>query len=136
MMVEFIEQDSGNQLTVPASEFLKADKNQEEYASLAMATDAYSALYGVDYIIYREDYDAVKSWLGKTDTVIFRICEARYGHGKWCEVYILQGARLRKVIYSVDDMGREIVVEANPHQELTEKPQTAKGKVRRQSGGT
>ena len=43
MMVEFIEQDSGNQLTVSASEFLKADKNQEEYASLAMATDAYSA---------------------------------------------------------------------------------------------
>ena len=37
MMVEFIEQDSGNQLTVSASEFLKADKNQEEYASLAMA---------------------------------------------------------------------------------------------------
>ena len=53
MMVEFIEQDSGNQLTVSASEFLKADKNQEEYASLAMATDAYSALFGIEYIIPR-----------------------------------------------------------------------------------
>ena len=78
MMVEFIEQDSGNQLTVSASEFLKADKNQEEYASLAMATDAYSALFGIEYIIPRNEYDAVKSWLGKTGTVIFQVCDARY----------------------------------------------------------
>ena len=77
MMVEFIEQDSGNQLIVSASEFLKADKNREEYASLAMATDAYSALFGIKYVIYREDYDAIKSWLEKTDTVIFQVCEAR-----------------------------------------------------------
>ena len=75
MMVEFIEQDSGNQLTVSASEFLKADKNQEEYASLAMATDAYSALFGIEYIIPRNEYDAVKSWLGKTGTVIFQVCD-------------------------------------------------------------
>lgn len=78
MMVEFVEQDSGNQLTVSASEFLKADKNQEEYASLAMATDAYSALFGIEYIIPRNEYDAVKSWLGKTGTVIFQVCDARY----------------------------------------------------------
>lgn len=131
MMVEFIEQDSGNQLTVSASEFLKADKNQEEYASLAMATDAYSALFGIEYIIHRNEYDAVKSWLGKTGTVIFQVCDARYGNGRWCEVYVLQGARLRKVIYSLDDMGREIAVDVNPTPEPAPKTPATKGKVRR-----
>lgn len=131
MMVEFIEQDSGNQLTVSASEFLKADKNREEYASLAMATDAYSALFGIKYVIYREDYDAIKSWLEKTDTVIFQVCEARYGHTKWCEAYVLHGARLRKVVYSLDDMGREITVDVNPNFESDSKTAAAKAKVRR-----
>lgn len=131
MMVEFIEQDSGNQLTVSASEFLKADKNSEEYASLAMATDAYSALFGIKYVIYCDDYDAIKSWLGKTGTVIFQVCDARYGNGRWCEVYVLQGARLRKVIYSLDDMGREITVDVNPPPEPAPKTTAAKNKVRR-----
>lgn len=131
MMVEFIEQDSGNQLTVSASEFLKADKNPEEYASLAMATDAYSALFGIEYIIPRNEYDAVKSWLGKTGTVIFQVCDARYGNGRWCEVYVLQGARLRKVIYSHDDMGREITVDVNPTPEPVPKTTATKNKVRR-----
>lgn len=131
MMVEFIEQDSGNQLTVSASEFLKADKNREEYASLAMATDGYSALFGIKYVIYREDYDAIKSWLEKTDTVIFQVCEARYGHTKWCEAYVLHGARLRKVVYSLDDMGREITVDVNPNFESASKTAAAKAKVRR-----
>lgn len=131
MMVEFIEQDSGNQLIVSASEFLKADKNREEYASLAMATDAYSALFGIKYVIYREDYDAIKSWLEKTDTVIFQVCEARYGHTKWCEAYVLHGARLRKVVYSLDDMGREITVDVNPNFESASKTAAAKAKVRR-----
>ena len=131
MMVEFIEQDSGNQLTVSASEFLKADKNPEEYASLAMATDAYSALFGIEYIIPRNEYDAVKSWLGKTETVIFQVCDARYGNSRWCEVYVLQGARLRKVIYSLDDMGREITVDVNPTPEPAPKTTAAKNKVRR-----
>ena len=130
MMVEFIEQDSGNQLTVSASEFLKADKNREEYASLAMATDAYSSLFGIEYIIHRNEYDAVKSWLGKTGTVIFQICDARYGSGRWCEVYILQGARLRKVIYSLDDMGREIAIDVNPNPTPTSKPAAARNKAR------
>ena len=131
MMVEFIEQDSGNQLIVSASEFLKADKNSEEYASLAMATDAYSALFGIEYIIPRNEYDAVKSWLGKTGTVIFQVCDARYGNGRWCEVYVLQGARLRKVIYSLDDMGREITVDVNPNFESDSKTAAAKATVRR-----
>ena len=131
MMVEFIEQDSGNQLTVSASEFLKADKNPEEYASLAMATDAYSALFGIKYVIYRDDYDAIKSWLGKTGTVIFQVCDARYGNGRWCEVYVLQGARLRKVIYSLDDMGKEITVDVNPSPEPAQKPAAPQTKVRR-----
>ena len=131
MMVEFIEQDSGNQLIVSASEFLKADKNREEYASLAMATDAYSALFGIKYVIYREDYDAIKSWLEKTDTVIFQVCEAHYGHTKWCEAYVLHGARLRKVVYSLDVMGREITVDVNPNFESDSKTAAAKAKVRR-----
>ena len=131
MMVEFIEQDSGNQLTVSASEFLKADKNQEEYASLAMATDAYSALFGIEYIIPRNEYDAVKSWLGKTGTVIFQVCDARYGNDRWCEVYVLRGARLRKVIYSLDEMGRQIAINVNPTPEPTPKTTAAKNKVGR-----
>ena len=131
MMVEFIEQDSGNQLTVSASEFFKADKNPEEYASLAMATDAYSALFGIDYIIHRNEYDAVKSWLRKTGTVIFQVCDARYGNSKWCEVYVLHGARLRKVIYSLDDMGREITVEVNPTPEPAPKATATRNKERR-----
>lgn len=131
MMVEFIEQDSGNQLTVSASDFLKADKNPEEYASLAMATDAYSALFGIEYIIHRNAYDAVKSWLGKTGTVIFQVCDARYGNSKWCEVYVLHGARLRKVIYSLDDMGREIAVDVNPTPEPAPKATATRNKERR-----
>lgn len=131
MKVEFIEQDSGNQLTVPATEFLKADKNAEEYASLAMATDAYSALFGVEYIIPRNDYNAVKSWLGKTDTVIFQVCDARYGPNRWCEVYVLQGVRLRRVIYSLDDMGREITVDVNPNQEPAPKSIPSRNKTKR-----
>lgn len=131
MKVEFIEQDAGNQLTVPASEFLKADKNAEEYASLAMATDAYSALFGVEYIIPRADYDAIKSWVGKTDTVIFQVCDARYGPNRWCEVYVLQGARLRRVIYSLDEMGREIAVDANPNPVPAPKPTPARNNNKR-----
>lgn len=67
MMVEFIEQDSGNQLTVSASEFLKADKNQEEYASLAMATDAYSALFGIEYITLVTNMTRSNPGLGKQE---------------------------------------------------------------------
>lgn len=47
-------------------------------------------------------------------TVIFQVCDARYGNHRWCEVYVLHGVRLRKVIYSLDDMGREITVDVKP----------------------
>lgn len=96
-----------------------------------MATDAYSALFGIEYIIPRNEYDAVKSWLGKTGTVIFQVCDARYGNDRWCEVYVLRGARLRKVIYSLDDMGREIAINVNPTPEPTPKTTAAKNKVGR-----
>lgn len=126
MMVEFIEQDTGNQLIVTASEFLKADKDQDEYASLAMATDAYSALFGIRYIIHRDEYDAVKSWLRKNDIVVFQVCEACYGRNKWCEVYVLQNARHRRVIYSDDEMGGEMIIVKNPNSEPTLRGTTAR----------
>ena len=90
-----------------------------------------SALFGIEYIIPRNEYDAVKSWLGKTGTVIFQVCDARYGNDRWCEVYVLRGARLRKVIYSLDDMGREIAINVNPTPEPTPKTTAAKNKVGR-----
>ena len=59
------------------------------------------------------------------------VCDARYGNDRWCEVYVLRGARLRKVIYSLDDMGREIAINVNPTPEPTPKTTAAKNKVGR-----
>lgn len=115
MKVEFISQEYDECMAVSATEFLKADKNKDEYASLAMATDAFSALGGIQYIISKDDYDIVKEWLTKSSTVVFYICEARYGPKKWCEICVIDGPRTHRVRYSVDDYGREIIIDTCPY---------------------
>ena len=97
MKVEFVPQEYDDCMAVSAAEFLKADKNRDEYASLEMATDAISALYGIQYIIPREDYDVVKEWLTKSSTVVFYIRQARYGPKKWCEICVIDGPRTQRV---------------------------------------
>lgn len=126
MKVEFVPQEYDDCMAVSAAEFLKADKNRDEYASLAMATDAFSALYGIQYIIPREDYDVVKEWLTKSSTVVFYKRQARYGPKKWCEICVIDGPRTQRVRYSVDEYGREIVIDTCPYKaEKTKTSSTA-----------
>lgn len=104
MKVEFLDSDVlGPELFVSASEFLKAEKNNTEYESLAHATEAFANLFGVDYHISEEEYNAVISQMEKTGAVIFTIGEDKYPTRRWCEIYVSNNNQPQKVLYADGD---------------------------------
>lgn len=115
MKVEFsnCEFGIGVGLYVATSEFLKADKSEEEYTSLAAATDAFSNLHGVDYYISREDYDMIKKWVKPSGAVIFTINTDRYERRKWCDIYVSADNHFSRIIGSDDGDGRFVKAKPN-----------------------
>lgn len=116
MKVEFLDSDVfGPELFVSASEFLKAEKNNKEYESLAHATEAFANLFGVEYHISEDEYDAVISQLEKTGAVIFTICEDKYPTRRWCEIYVSNNNQLQKVLYTNENRSKsQIKAKYNP----------------------
>lgn len=104
MKVEFLNSDVlGPELFVSASEFLKAEKNSIEYESLANATEAFANLFGVNYQISEDEFDAVIARLDKAGAVIFTIGEDKYPTRRWCEIYVSNNNQLEKLLYADDD---------------------------------
>lgn len=108
MKVEFLESDMyGAELCVSATEFLKAKKDNVEFDSLVHATEAFSALLGLDYCISRNEYDAVVNRLDNTGVVIFTVCEDKYPSRRWCEVFVSKNNQPERIAYEDED-GRHL----------------------------
>lgn len=103
MKVEFSESDVlGPELIVSASEFVKAKKTVQEFDSLVHATKVFWYFFGIDYEITEEEYDAVSSWLDKSDFVIFAIGEDYRRRDQWCEIYVSHNGQLTRIMDSED----------------------------------
>lgn len=71
MKVEFWSSpERGAELLISASEFMKAQKSDEEFRSLAHATEAFAMLLGFDYSISDREYELSTLKLEKGGTVI------------------------------------------------------------------
>lgn len=108
MRVEFIRDEEGKKLIVSESEFIRAEKDEDEMDSLLLATEAYAALNDVEFFFSSYEYTAAKCYLEKSGIVVFHICESRYGRRRWGEVYIRNGEKRKDIVYSEDEFGNEI----------------------------
>ena len=100
MKVEFLvnmDIGDGRQIFIPATEFNKAEKNEEEFNSFAFATHAFFAFYGIDRIIYRNEYDYIKENLTNNGAVIITVVEERYPTRIYPVVYVSNNNRLKQL---------------------------------------
>ncbi len=91
MKVEFLtntDTEDGRQVFIPASEFLKAEKDDSEFESFAFATHAFFALYKIDRFITGAEYDYIRRFLNKNGAVIITTVEDRYTKRIYPEVYV------------------------------------------------
>ena len=98
MNVEFLVNTSindGRQLFIKASEFLKADKDEEEFNSFAFATHALFCFYGVNDFITRDVYERIKKELDKNGAVIITMVEERYPRRVFPEVFVSNNNKLK-----------------------------------------
>lgn len=100
MKVEFLEVDPwGLVLWIDGGEFVKAKSDLVEFYSVEQATRAFARLFGSEYAIDRNHYDAVLTWLENGGDVLFAGIPAEYGIGGWVEAYALNNNRPKRVIY-------------------------------------
>ena len=100
MKVEFLintEINDGRQIFIEASEFIKAQKDDEEFDSFAFATHAFFLFYGSDDFIGRDEYEKILRVLDKNGAVIITVVEEKYSRRILPEVYVSNNNRLRKV---------------------------------------
>ena len=110
MKVEFLtdeELGDGRQIIISASEFLKADKDDEEFKSLAFATECLFSWYGGDTYLYGREYEAIKKMLNKNGFVIITAKKNPRSPQTlpdiYPEVYVLNDGRLKHVDISSRD---------------------------------
>lgn len=104
MKVEFLEFDTwGPALFISGADFLKAQKSNAELESLEHATTAFANMFGIDYTINHDEYDASVSALEKGGTVIFTIGSARYPDRRWVEIQVSNNNQPKRVMYMDDD---------------------------------
>lgn len=74
MKVEFIESEFwGATLFVAEADFKLAKSKDAEFDSLAHATTAFANLFGVDYTIARDEYNAALDVLEKTERLSLQL---------------------------------------------------------------
>lgn len=74
MNVEFWSSPEGRaELLISASEFVKAQKSEEEFQSLVCATEAFAMLLGYNYSISDREYEHTIQKLKRDGTVILSI---------------------------------------------------------------
>lgn len=79
---------------------------------MEIAVDGFCAKFNVVSHFDEWVNDAINLWLDKTGNVIYTIKERWLGRSlmdSWCEVYVLNGTRLIKVVFS-DDNGRNFTL--------------------------
>lgn len=94
-------------MCVSATEFLKANEDNIEFNSLVHATEAFSALLGLDYRISRNEYDVVVNRLDHTGIVIFAIGESSRPSLMWCEIFVSTRNQPERIVYE-DEEGRHL----------------------------
>lgn len=100
MKVEFLvntDINDGRQIFIPASEYMKAKNNDEEFNSFAFATHALFLFYGQDDFINREEYEKILKQLEKNGAVIITIVEERYPRRIYPEVFVSNNNKLKRV---------------------------------------
>jgi len=100
MKVEFLvntEIGDGRQIFIDASEFFKAQKNEDEFNSFASATEALFAVYGADDFISRDEYDKIAKELSKSGAVIITLFVDRRTRKVIPEIYVSNNNRLKAV---------------------------------------
>lgn len=104
MKVEFLINQvlgDGYQLFISAEEFLKADKNDEEFDGLEFAAYAFFYLYGLDYHLDLRHYNVIKQHLKKNGAVIFAAYKERpYASIAYPGVYVVNDSRYEQIDFS------------------------------------
>ncbi len=108
MKVEFLDSEVfGPELVISADEFLNGMKDENDFESLMHATEAFSCLFGVDYVVSREEYEEAAKVLENDGLVIFAICSGKHPPRRWCELYVSNNNQPIKVSYE-DEEGRHL----------------------------
>lgn len=98
MKVEFLVNQGigdGRQILIDASEFLKGEKDDEEFNSFAFATQVFFSFYGIDSYIYPNEYDYIRQHLDKNGAVVITVTEEKYPRRVYPQVYVLNNHRLK-----------------------------------------
>ena len=104
MKVEFIESEIwGAALFVAEADFKLAKTKEAEFDSLAHATTAFANLFGVEYTIKRDEYDAALDVLEKNGAVIFTIGSSHYPERRWVEIQASNNNQPQRILYADDD---------------------------------
>lgn len=101
MKVEFIvnyELGNGEVVLIEGSEFLKADKDDNEFNNLGFAIDAFTCCAGfkTQTFLYRDCYDDLKKIVSKTSTIVFSI-EGKRTRLR-LDIYISEKNKLQRVM--------------------------------------
>lgn len=100
MRVEFLvntEIGDGRQIFIDATEFFKAQKDDDEFNSFASATEAFFAFYGANDFIHHDEYEKIAKALSKNGAVIITLSEDRRTRKVIPEVYVSNNNRLKSV---------------------------------------
>lgn len=105
MKVEFLVNTAlgdGRQIFISASEFIKAEKNEDEYNSFAFATEAFFSMYGSEsFFVDRDHYDVIRQNLDKAGAVIITAYKEReYSRNVNVEVFVSNNNQPRRVDFS------------------------------------
>ena len=104
MKVEFIESEFwGATLFVAEADFKLAKSKDAEFDSLAHATPAFANLFGVDYTISRDEYNAALDVLEKNGAVIFTFGSSQYPERRWVEIQVSNNNKPQRVLYADED---------------------------------
>lgn len=98
MKVEFTELNPwGPALIIEYKEYIKG-KDESEFESLQHATEAFSFLFGLNYLIIKDEYDFVLDWL-KRDGIAFLIIREINPYDRYPELWVSNNNRPQRVMY-------------------------------------
>lgn len=100
MKVEFLVNTGlgdGRQILIQAAEFMKGKNDIEEFNSFAFSTQSFFSLYGIDRIIFINEYKYILKLIEKNDAVIITAVEENYPRRVYPQVYIVSNGRLKPV---------------------------------------
>lgn len=92
-------------MSIPATDFLKAFDSEEEYNYLRFAVDGFALTHGFENNLKDRDYRAAKGWVAKGSSVLFVAKELSFSSFKsirWCEIYVIANGKITSVITSED----------------------------------